>query len=159
MSGSASIRSACACMEQQMSDVRERIDAFRECMHGATGAAAEGASQRSVRHDDPSPRVEASPLHLLVPTRVPWRRYLAFGSSMDYMYEELHVQYPLTIEVGLLSELFGWACGQMAQSCLQGFTQAGAFWHSSNGTVTMKHALRLQACGWQSRAVGFNGKL
>jgi len=26
-------------------------------------------------------------------------RYLAFGSSMDYMYEELHVQYPLTIEV------------------------------------------------------------
>ena len=28
-----------------------------------------------------------------------WRRYLAFGSSMDYMYEELHVQYPLTIEV------------------------------------------------------------
>ena len=30
-----------------------------------------------------------------------WRRYLAFGSSMDYMYEELHVQYPLTIEVCL----------------------------------------------------------
>ncbi len=29
------------------------------------------------------------------------RRYLAFGSSMDYMYEELHVQYPLTIEVGM----------------------------------------------------------
>ena len=28
-----------------------------------------------------------------------WHRYLAFGSSMDYMYEELHVQYPLTIEV------------------------------------------------------------
>ena len=27
-------------------------------------------------------------------------RYLAFGSSMDYMYQELHVAYPLTIEVG-----------------------------------------------------------
>ena len=24
---------------------------------------------------------------------------------MDFMYEELHVQYPLTIEVGLLSQL------------------------------------------------------
>ena len=28
-----------------------------------------------------------------------WHRYLAFGSSMDYMYQELHVKYPLTIEV------------------------------------------------------------
>lgn len=26
-------------------------------------------------------------------------RYLAFGSSMDYMYQELHVAYPLTVEV------------------------------------------------------------
>lgn len=26
-------------------------------------------------------------------------RYLAFGTSMDYMYERLHVPYPLTIEV------------------------------------------------------------
>ncbi len=30
----------------------------------------------------------------------PWRRYLAFGSSMDYMYSRLHVRYPLTFEVG-----------------------------------------------------------
>lgn len=27
-------------------------------------------------------------------------RYLAFGSSMDYMYSRLHVRYPLTFEVG-----------------------------------------------------------
>lgn len=26
-------------------------------------------------------------------------RYLAYGTSMDYMYEELHVPYPLTVEV------------------------------------------------------------
>ena len=37
-------------------------------------------------------------------------RYLAFGSSMDYMYEELNVQYPLTIEVGLARCLMS-VCG------------------------------------------------
>ena len=28
-------------------------------------------------------------------------RYLAYGTSMDYMYKELHVPYPLTVEVSL----------------------------------------------------------
>jgi len=38
----------------------------------------------------------------------PWRRYLAFGSSMDYMYSRLHVRYPLTFEVG---------CGRCLATC------------------------------------------
>ena len=66
MSWSASTRTASACMAlqaqwlggwsshthhvmtgpQQMTDVRERIDAFRQCMHGTAGAVAEGASSQ-----------------------------------------------------------------------------------------------------------------
>ena len=44
--------------------------------------------------------ITSASLCLLVPIKVAWCRYLAFGSSMDFMYEELHVQYPLTLEVG-----------------------------------------------------------
>lgn len=44
-------------------------------------------------------------LHCCSMAKLGLHRYLAFGSSMDYMYEELHVQYPLTVEVCLLISL------------------------------------------------------
>lgn len=37
-------------------------------------------------------------------------RYLAYGTSMDYMYERLHIPYPLTFEVITLAGRFSICC-------------------------------------------------
>ena len=76
---------------------------------------------------------------------------------MDYMYEELHVQYPLTIEVGLLSELLaGHVVTWHSPACRASHRQE----HSGTPQMKLSPGSMHYGCRHMAgnlRAVGFNG--